>query len=48
VLDGTLKAWEAMNAAAVQNMGTPSGDAAAPRKVRAMRELKEEIRRRYL
>ncbi|GBF92429.1 hypothetical protein Rsub_04533 [Raphidocelis subcapitata] len=45
VLDGTLRAWEEMNAAAAAKMG---GDAREPRKVRAMREIKDEIMRRYL
>jgi hypothetical protein len=34
-----------MNAAAAQRMG---GTAREPRKVRAMRELRDEVRRRYL
>ena len=49
VLDGTLKAWESMQAAAVDRMGAGGeGAAGVPRKVRAMRELRDEIRRKYL
>jgi hypothetical protein len=38
-----------MNAAAAQRMGAGGeGAAGVPRKVRAMRELRAEIRRKYL
>lgn len=47
VLDGTLKAFDAMQAAAKANMNSSDQDT-TPRKVRAMRELREEIRRKYL
>jgi len=48
VLDGTLKAWEAMNEAASERMGASGEGSGVPRKIRAMREIKDEIRRKYL
>jgi hypothetical protein len=48
VLDGTLKAWEAMNAAASDRMGSSAEGSGVPRKIRAMREIRDEIRRKYL
>ena len=47
VLDGTLQAFDDMQAAAVQRMKTSEADT-TPWKVRAMRELRDEIRRKYL
>lgn len=47
VLDGTLRAYDSMQAAAAQRMGA-SGEATTPWKIVAMRELKDEIRRKYL
>jgi hypothetical protein len=47
VLEGTLRAYDAMQAAATTRMGS-SEAATTPWKVRAMRELRDEIRRRYL
>jgi hypothetical protein len=47
VLEGTLRAYDAMQAAATSRMGS-SEAATTPWKVRAMRELRDEIRRRYL
>jgi hypothetical protein len=47
VLDGTLRAYDAMADAAAQRLGA-SGEATTPWKVTAMRELRGEIRRRYL
>jgi tetratricopeptide (TPR) repeat protein len=47
VLDGTLKAWEAVQKGAQKRMGV-SEKATTPRRVAAMRELRDEIRRRYL
>jgi tetratricopeptide (TPR) repeat protein len=47
VLDGTLKAWEAVQRGAEKRMGV-SERASTPRRVVAMRELRDEIRRRYL
>lgn len=47
VLEGTLRAYDAMAGAAKERMGA-SGEATTPYKVAAMRELRDEIRRRYL
>lgn len=47
VLEGTLRAYDAMQSAATQRMGS-SEAATTPWKVQAMRELRDEIRRRYL
>jgi hypothetical protein len=47
VLDGTLQAFDSMQAAAAQRMKTSEADT-TPWKVRAMRELRDEIRRKYL
>eukprot|EP00882_Tetradesmus_deserticola_P028478 GHRQ01031730.1.p1 GENE.GHRQ01031730.1~~GHRQ01031730.1.p1 ORF type:complete len:187 (-),score=104.95 GHRQ01031730.1:26-586(-) len=47
VLEGTLRAYDAMQAAATTRMGS-SEAATTPWKVRAMRELRDEIRRLYL
>lgn len=47
VLEGTLRAYDAMQSAATSRMGS-SEAATTPWKVRAMRELRDEIRRRYL
>lgn len=47
VLDGTLKAWQEMQQGAQGKMGV-SEKASTPRRVVAMRELRDEIRRRYL
>jgi hypothetical protein len=47
VLDNTLKAYNEMQAGAVDNLGTPK-EAILPRKVRMMMILREEIVRRYL
>lgn len=47
VLDGTLRAYDSMQAAAAQRMGA-SGEATTPWKITAMRELRDEIRRKYM
>ncbi|KAF8055819.1 hypothetical protein HT031_006594 [Scenedesmus sp. PABB004] len=47
VLEGTLRAYDAMNAAASARMGA-GGEDNTPWKIAAMRELRDEIRRRYL
>jgi hypothetical protein len=47
VLDGTLKAWEAVQRGAQKRMGVAER-ASTPRRVVAMRELRDEIRRRYM
>ena len=47
VLDGTLRAYDSMQAAAAQRMGS-SGEATTPWKITAMRELRDELRRKYL
>jgi phage terminase large subunit-like protein len=47
VLDGTLKAFDSMQAAAAQRMAA-NERTTTPWKVKAMRELRDEIMRRYL
>eukprot|EP00878_Enallax_costatus_P046516 GHUV01056613.1.p1 GENE.GHUV01056613.1~~GHUV01056613.1.p1 ORF type:complete len:152 (-),score=32.18 GHUV01056613.1:83-538(-) len=47
VLDGTLRAYDSMQAAATERMGA-SEAATTPWKITAMRELRDEIRRKYL
>lgn len=47
VLDGTLRAYDSMQAAAAQRMGA-SGEATTPWKITSMRELRDEIRRKYM
>jgi hypothetical protein len=47
VLDGTLRAYDAMRVAAEKNLSQEGPDI-MPRKVRLMRSLREEIMRRYL
>ena len=47
VLDGTLRAYDAMKDAAGRQL-RQSEAAVLPRKVRIMKELRDEIMRRYL
>ena len=47
VLDGTLRAYDSMREAAAKNL-SQSDAAVTPRKVKAMRELRDEVMRRYL
>eukprot|EP00879_Flechtneria_rotunda_P007889 GHRR01008266.1.p1 GENE.GHRR01008266.1~~GHRR01008266.1.p1 ORF type:complete len:411 (+),score=155.79 GHRR01008266.1:362-1594(+) len=47
VLEGTLRAYDAMQAAAAKRMGS-SEAATTPWKIASMRELRDEIRRKYL
>jgi hypothetical protein len=47
VLDGTLRAYDEMRAAAEKSLAQQDSNI-MPRKVRVMRELRQEIMRRYL